>query len=132
MSFLQGLIIVGFQLKAESQRRTPVDTSNLKASTFVTWSKTGGARNRTFKGPDAAQRQAEFEVAVTEARALLLDPLIRPTVFVGLSAAYALYVHEDMEVTHQNGEAKFLLNAMDMLSPTIRKTIIREGRKMRL
>lgn len=35
-----------------------------------------------------------------------------PKVEVGFSADYALYVHEDLEVNHRNGEARFLVKAV--------------------
>lgn len=38
--------------------------------------------------------------------------LANPTVTVTFPAEYALYVHEDMEVYHSNGEARFLAKAV--------------------
>lgn len=40
------------------------------------------------------------------------DPTDPEVVEVGFNAAYAIFVHEDLEAHHTNGEAKFLENAV--------------------
>ena len=72
---MRGLLKAGLILQADAQRRTPVDTRNLRGSAY------------TRKNGDAA-------------------------VDVGYTAAYAVFVHEDLEAKHTNGEAKFLENAI--------------------
>lgn len=71
-----GLLAGGLIIQAEAQRRTPVDTGNLKGSAY------------TRKAPDDGK-----------------------AVEVGFGAAYAIYVHEDLQAFHDDGEAKYLENA---------------------
>src|SRR5690554_511816 len=37
----------------------------------------------------------------------------QPAVEIGFTAAYAVYVHEDLEAHHENGEAKFLEKSLN-------------------
>lgn len=62
----------------EAKRRTPVDTGNLRASVHT-------------EGP-------EFEG----------DSIYTQIVAGGVSAPYAIYVHENLEAFHKVGQAKFI------------------------
>jgi hypothetical protein len=62
----------------ESKKRTPVDTGNLRASTYVTEPIIDG------------------------------DHISVSIVVGGVAAPYAVYVHENLEAFHEVGEAKFL------------------------
>ena len=45
------------------------------------------------------------------------------SVVVGFTATYALYVHENLEAIHPNGEAKFLENAANSTSDKVASVI---------
>lgn len=92
--------VVGDALEAESEiemteakRRTPWDTGNLRASGHVQPAKVGGG-----------------EVKVTMG-------------FGGPAAPYALFVHEDTEVLHKHGEAKFLESTLRESAPYMAERI---------
>lgn len=75
---MAGLFEAGLKIERVSKQRTPVDTGNLKASTF------------TRKAPSGALN-----------------------VQIGYTAAYAVFVHEDMEAAHAVGQPKFLESALN-------------------
>lgn len=78
----------------------PVDTSNLRAS-FFTVTSTGKASGRgDFKGPNAEQMKVEHEAE----KAALLTELSyekKPTLVMGFSANYAVFVHENVGANFQ-------------------------------
>lgn len=49
------------------------------------------------------------------------------SVFIGYTADYAVYVHEDLEATHEVGEAKFLEKAVKMNQKRIIDEIAKGG-----
>lgn len=117
---LGNLIRAGFVIQAESQRRCPVLTGNLRASAFTRWSKDLDKDADTSAGMDAAEslRASEkltetdrHDTVVQEAQSLA-DSSTQPNVIVGHSASYAVYVHENMEAKHTSGQAKFLQAAV--------------------
>jgi len=82
--------------RTESMKRTPVDVGNLKASHLVR------------------------------------PPVIRNTVDVsvtigvgGPAAPYAIFVHEDLNVDHTSGQAKFLESTLKESAPYIAKRVAR-------
>ena len=85
----RGVKLAAAFVKSESQKRTPVDTGNLKASHYVQIEET---RNNV----------------VAE---------------IGLTAEYALFVHEDLEAFHPTGQAKFLEMAIKENTDKINKLI---------
>jgi hypothetical protein len=72
---MAGLWEAGLQIQRVAQKRTPVDTGNLKASAYT----------RKYN-----------EEAIE----------------IGFTAAYAVYVHENLEAHHPVGQAKFLESAV--------------------
>ena len=52
-----------------------------------------------------------------------------PTVEIGLTAPYAVYVHEDLNANHPTGQAKFLEQALEASTGEI-ITIIKNGAKI--
>ena len=126
----QGMIKAGLYIQRQSQKLTPIDTGNLKASAFTVWGG-GGRASAHFSGKDAAAMSMDHATAVAEERAAMPGGLmgdLSPSVSVGYSAAYAVYVHEDLEASHVKtvkdkgkkgatmqmavGEAKFLEKAV--------------------
>lgn len=51
----------------------------------------------------------------------------QPAVEVGFTAAYAIFVHENLETRHDNGEAKFLENSLNDNRKQILALIARGG-----
>lgn len=48
-----------------------------------------------------------------------------PTIQIGYTAPYALYIHENLELNHPNGgTAKYLETPMDMMLPDLQKNVI--------
>lgn len=107
---LKGQIEAGFKIQGEAQRITPFDTGNLTNSAYTIWpqKRTGAAPK--FIGKDAAERQADHDRVIKQEKAELSKDPKKPSVEVGFSAAYALPVHERMDVEHTGrGQAQFLL-----------------------
>lgn len=48
----------------------------------------------------------------------------RPSVLVGYTQSYALWVHEDMEARHPNGQAKYLEEPFRRLTPELKAMIV--------
>lgn len=89
---MAGLFEAGLKIQKVSQKRTPVDTGNLKASAF------------TRKAPDGSLN-----------------------VQIGYTAAYAVFVHENMEAGHTVGQPKFLESALNENKDAILEIIRRRA-----
>jgi len=100
---LQGLIKVGFLIQRESQKLTPVQYGNLKASAFTVWRGGGGAVSGRFAGPDASSVAANHAAVLSQERAGIST--VEPEVEVGYSAAYAIYVHENTMASHTKSKS---------------------------
>ena len=72
------LLVEGEKVMMEAKRLTPVDTGTLRSSGRVT-------------GPETEGDSVSVRLS-----------------FGGAAQEYAIYVHEDLEATHVNGQAKFL------------------------
>jgi len=81
--------------KTESQRRTPVDEGNLRASHIV--------MPPEFKGTN---------VSVTIAVG-------------GVAAPYAIHVHENLDAEHKTGQAKFLETTLKESAPFMAQRVAR-------
>lgn len=88
-----GLLKAGYIVQAEALRRTPVDTGNLRGSSY------------TRKAQDGSL-----------------------SVEIGYGAAYALYVHENMDANFKVGQAKFLETALFDKSGEVLEVIAREAK----
>lgn len=86
---LKGLTIAAAIIKRESQRLTPVDTGNLRASTYVSSNKNKNT----------------------------------PIVEIGCTADYATLVHEEIDIPHTVGQAKFLETAVNNSTDRIIKAV---------
>lgn len=56
------------------------------------------------------------------------DPNNDRVVETGFNAAYAIFVHENLEAHHDNGEAKYLENAVTNKQDEVVKAIVAYGR----
>lgn len=122
----RGLIKAGFLIKGTSQNLTPVDTSNLKASHYVLWQ--GAAITpAAWKGEDreVIQRLKESQAQAYSEGLQKVGPF---NIVVGVSAYYAVYVHEDLQAFHKVGTAKFLQKAVDQNRSMILRIVQREAR----
>jgi hypothetical protein len=126
---LQGLIKAGFRMKRESQKNVPVDTANLKASSFIVWSGGGGSGvgvpaftskgkdgSSSLSGSDLLELGSSHVSVVQEAQSSIPMAEFNPTVIVGFTAFYAMFVEEDEEADHSQsggGGAHYFRNAID-------------------
>lgn len=109
---LQGMIAGGLVVQRAAQKLTPVDTANLKASATTVWGMKKGGGSPAFKGKDAGEMSSDHQKTVASEQSNLSKNPLTPEVEVLYSAAYALFVHEDLEANHINGQAKFLEKAV--------------------
>jgi len=118
----EGLIMVGLLIKASSMRRTPIDLGNLRASHYVVWDK-GEDSDPMFVSTDSPMQDRELvkdhQLMIQSGR----GTVGKKGVQVGVSANYAIYVHEDLEANHTVGEAKFFSKAIAEITPQVLKTI---------
>lgn len=91
-----------------------------------------GIKNRSLAGLKAAglkvQAEAQRRVPVDTGNlkgSASTDTLSKnpPAVAISFGAAYGIFVHENLEATHINGEAKFLENAVRDLRTEIVDTV---------
>jgi hypothetical protein len=118
----KGLIQVGLLIKASSMRKTPIDLGNLRASHYVVWGggvdtdgsfvSTGNSKEDSRLAPDH-----QTIIALGKSQAGMFG------VLVGVSAYYAIYVHEDLQANHTVGQAKFLESAIGEYAPNALKII---------
>jgi len=92
----KGMITAGLLIQRKAQLNVPVDFGNLRASAFTIWSQ-GGSVAAQFEGEDSASMSMEHaRVVKNQVLGIKGNALFDLAVIVGFSAAYALYVHEDM------------------------------------
>lgn len=132
-----GLISVGFLIKAASMRKAPVDLGNLRASHYVVW------QAKSLKGDKPTQKGTSGNFASTgdnkTDRRLVLDHPTRIVqgrsavgklgVQVGVSAYYAIYVHENSRGANFTvGQSKFLEAAVAEVTPQALSIIKQKAR----
>lgn len=113
---LAALIKVGLRIQRNSMMMVPVDYGNLRASAYTTWSGKTKSDNPEFKGKDASFFAMDHQRVVSQATASLgglLMARLNPTVEVGYSAFYSVFVHENLEAKHTVGQAQFLSQAVN-------------------
>lgn len=135
---LKQLIVLGLRIQRESQNLTPVFIGNLKASAYTAWGDGTSNLSPTFlltkaggtlqgKENENAEMLSDHQEVINthnEAlRARIADSV--PSVEVGHTASYALFVHENEEVHHEVGCAKFLERAANIVSNDIVPTLKR-------
>lgn len=91
---VRGLLMAALYVKGESQKQTPVVTSNLRNSAFVT-AKGGRLIDApSFKGEDSAKMKTRHTLVAIRQK-ILTDRARMPQTRVGYTASYAGYVHEN-------------------------------------
>ncbi len=93
------LYSAGNEIMEESRKRAPVDSGDLRRSAYVTIPKTTGDKT-------------EFEFG-----------------YGGAAAAYAIPQHERTELSHRQGEAKFLDNAVSSEMAGARRIALRKAKR---
>jgi len=100
----KSLIKAGLLIQRSAQKKTPVDTGNLKASAFTMWGSKPALTGPRFKdaGKEKGRMIRDHMTVTSESRArtTLGSRKGSPKVEVGFSAYYALFVHEDTQASH--------------------------------
>jgi len=125
-----GMIKGGFRILRRAQELTPINTGNLRSSGFITWGRSSGKYAKDYKGPAAEEIKQGVEQTVDEARQIVGDANMfkgEPTVMIGFGAFYAIYVHEDLDVEHNVGQAKFLQQAVEDMREAVLNDIVSEA-----
>lgn len=87
----RGLVLTAMEIKADSQKMTPLVTSNLRNSAFIaTFDRIYD--NPLFKGNDANKAAQEHTLKSTTYRNLAA---LENCVYIGYTASYAYYAHEN-------------------------------------
>jgi len=139
MKSMTGLVRGGFVIQRAAQKGVPVDTANLKASAFVVFDKGKVLRRldqietpnfkehgKSSRGRDALGRftkatqgagadteklKRDHKAAIAAAEGMS-GAYGSKVVFVGFSASYAIFVHEDEDAEHSVGGPKFMERAI--------------------
>lgn len=114
-----GLLEAALLIRGESQRLTPVDTGNLRASPYIVW---GGGKVKTRAkadvpsfniGDKSGQRVATEHGTKIEERKNVTKGKVQPFAEIGYTAFYAPIVHEAPAGTRfKVGQSKFLEQAL--------------------
>lgn len=130
-------------VKGDAQRITPIDTGNLRNSSFIVWGGEGKSNytspDGNFKGIDAGERSTEYNSTVNERKSAVTSEGV-PFAEIGFTANYALKVHENINAGHgkrdkktgqirQIGQWKFLESAFKKNIRRIIDIIKREALK---
>lgn len=112
----KGLIQVGFLIKAGSMRKSPVDLGNLRSSHYVSWDDgqdPGGSFVSTGDNKTDRQIIAGHATEIAKGKSLKHN-----WVAVGVSAFYAIFVHENARgYTFKVGQEKFFETAIAEVTP---------------
>lgn len=124
---VDGLLEAALFIKEKSQRDTPVDTSNLKASAYVIWG--GGKKRAKVQTEVPAFKKVNSKIDIeTQHREVLNErnkPHAEPFAEVGYTAHYAAPVHEGVNKNFRVGQAKFLEKAFVQHGKTVLEIIKR-------
>jgi hypothetical protein len=130
---LKGLIRAGIIVRRsmdENVPKIPIDLGNLRAGYFTVTNKGGisAGRNPQFKEDKGGKLASGHQIAVNKAKGEIQGR--QPTIMLGFSAAYALYVHEMIEGTFQRpgAGAKFFEVALDSNEKRILEVIRKEAK----
>jgi hypothetical protein len=133
---LKGLISAGIIVIRDMEKtppKIPIDTSNLRASRFLVTSKGGTKQGSSpeFIGEDAAKLSTEHGEVLSE-NLVLAKATRQPTVVLGFSANYAMFVHEMVGANfgREGSGAKFLEASLKRNKDKILKAI-QGGAKIR-
>jgi len=109
----------------------PIDEGNLRGGFFIVTS-TGNAKEGKegkFQGADASKLSADHAAVIDLAIARAKKSGM-PSVVLGFSAYYGVYVHENVGVnfTKEGSGAKFFISAVDRTADEVLQVIYEEAR----
>lgn len=132
---LKGLITAGFLIKNRSLKQTPIDTGNLRASSYLVW-KSGLVSEPRFKSTKKKKRDKALEKGRHQTQTQIAKAIVSKfekqniiALIIGFTASYALFVHETNKMYNQ-GNWKFLEKAVAESSTEILQ-IIKENAKIK-
>jgi len=126
---LKGMITAGLYVQGEAMKLVPVDLGNLRSSAFTVWGASSANKSGKFSGPKGSEMKQDHDQVVSEENSKMSKSIIFPSVEVGFSAYYAVFVHEDLDAAHSKGQqAKFLQTALAKNRAEIMSIIINEVR----
>lgn len=127
---LKGLITAGFLIKNRSLKQTPIDTGNLRSSSYLVW-KNKVSSEPSFKGEDANKESSRHQTQTQVAKAIVnkFEKQNIIAIVIGFTASYAVFVHEINKMYNQ-GNWKFLEKAVAESSTEILQ-IIKENVKIK-
>lgn len=126
---LKALIMEARKIKRDAESLTPIDTKNLRNSSYLLW---GGEKKKGVSGGDTAakfkglqrrwgrlykvgrvigERNADHSRTIKTMKSQNANRKT-PFAVIGFSASYAIYVHETLGNYHKVGQAKFLETAI--------------------
>jgi hypothetical protein len=129
---IEASIIIRRAMDKQPSRRVPVDQGNLRASWFTATTRGTGESGEEFKGKNKQKLEADHQVAKAAAlRAVRSASPRNPTLLMGFSANYAVYVHENLEAKFKRTGAgpRFLEAAMKNNTNQIIEAIKRRAKK---
>jgi hypothetical protein len=126
---VDGLKKVAFEIKGISMRNTPVDFGNLKASHYVAWkgvsdNSAPGWNDNPSEPRKMSRLKSEHPSIVNSEMGKMKDDEVQ----VGVTAYYAVYVHENMSAKHTVGKAKFLEDAVQQVIPKAASIVASEAK----
>jgi len=126
---LKGLIKGGFIIQRQAQKLTPIDTGNLRASAFTIWAMKTDVEAPNFRGEKGREMDMQHEKVIRQEKSKMSTNPLKPEVEVGYTAAYAIFVHENLDARHKVGQAKFLEAAVALKAPDVVAAVKSESRK---
>lgn len=132
---LKGLIRAQIVVRRDMDKtppKIPVDTGNLRSSYFTVTSKgtTEAGDSPKFSGEEVSKLQAGHAAVMNEQQGSIVGKL-DPTLIMGFTAYYAMYVHEMVEAEHftrSGSGAKFMEAALKRNKDKILEIIAKEAK----
>lgn len=143
---VQGVLMAGLEVKDSSMKNAPVDTSNLRASTYVV---AGGPKEGARRTGTVGERGGKFQSSGIRTKKVLPATLSKlksdhttirggmlskvrkskePIAAIGFTAFYAVYVHE-IKKKYNEGGHKFLERAVKQNQKRLLNLIKKEAAK---
>jgi hypothetical protein len=125
---VQGLIEAAILVRRDMEKtapKTPIDTGNLKHSFFIT-TVLGTDGKGNFKGENSGEMKSNHEQVTGEAKAIV-EAHHNPTLIMGYSANYALWVHEAEWANFTGQQDKIKRTKSGKVTEDTKKYTRREG-----
>lgn len=124
---MEGLIRAAIIIRRDMEDtppKIPVDYGNLRAGCFIVTARGAEPQLGSFQGPEAGKRSAEYNQVTSMARSILSMEQ-QPSVGIGFSANYAVFVHENLQASFKRRGAgpRFFQTALERNYNTILDTV---------